>query len=132
MATGLMSLVVFLSVIIPSRTGMFYTDRKRYQRLTSDGQEKEIELAYLKATVQSMCKKTMKEMDLDDLTLLTKDESPMFRYIGYYFLYEYHLGNPEKIEEVSANMQVLEPELPNSLVKMMKEGLVKMEESKIN
>lgn len=124
--TGIVSFFIFLSVMIPSRTGMFYTDRKRYQRLTSKGLEKDIEIAYLKSTVHSTLKKPIKDLEESDLILLTKDESSLFRYIGYYFLYEYHLGNQQKLEEVRNEMKLLESEIPTSMVKAMNVELEKL------
>jgi len=35
--TGFISLFIFFATTIPSRTGVFYTDRKRYQRLKRKG-----------------------------------------------------------------------------------------------
>lgn len=122
---GIMSLVIFLSVTIPSRTGLFYTDRKRYQRLRSEGIEKDIEIAYLKTTVHSLLHQPMKELAEEDLELLTQDASPVFRYTGYYFLYQYHLGDAEKISSLQLKMKELSQELPASMVKMMEQQLEK-------
>lgn len=44
---GLASFGIFLATTIPSRSGMFYTDRKRYQRLMTAGKDQEVELAML-------------------------------------------------------------------------------------
>ena len=42
------SMAIFFATTVPSQTGMFFTDRKRYQRLITPGKTKEIEIALLR------------------------------------------------------------------------------------
>ncbi|MEL7251791.1 MAG: site-2 protease family protein [Bacteroidota bacterium] len=44
---ALISIAIFLATTVPSRTGLFFTDRKRYQRLVTPGKDQEVELAML-------------------------------------------------------------------------------------
>ena len=45
------SIAIFLVTTIPAKTGIFYTDRKRYQRLVKPGRDQDTELAILKIMV---------------------------------------------------------------------------------
>ncbi len=114
--TGMMSFMVFLAVTLPSRTGIFYTDRKRYQRLKSTGIERDIETASIKAHLLQLKKEPITQMDPEELALLTQDPAPIFQYIGYYYLVDYHRSDVEKVTSLKAEMAQLEEDLPKSFV----------------
>jgi len=113
---GLVSLAIALATTLPARTGIFYTDRKRYQRLRSNGREKEIELALLNVTALKSLDQPLTSIPEAELRLLTQDDAPLFRYIGYYYLCEYHAGQPEMIASHRTAMKELETEIPRSIV----------------
>ncbi|MEM6634019.1 MAG: M50 family metallopeptidase [Bacteroidota bacterium] len=116
LCTSLMCFMIFLAVTLPSRTGIFYTDRKRYQRLRSDGLEKDIEWAFFKAYLLQLKQEPITQMDPEELTLLTRDSAPLFQYIGYYYLIDFYKGNSEKIESLREEMAPIEKDLPKSMV----------------
>jgi hypothetical protein len=113
---GLVSLAIALATTVPARTGIFYTDRKRYQRLRSNGIEKEIELALLKVSALRSNGQPVTSMPESELRLLTHDDAPMFRYIGYHYLCEFHSGHPEMIASHRTAMKEIEPLIPRSIV----------------
>lgn len=125
--TGVISFFIFLATTVPSKTGIFYTDRKRYQRLKSTGKEKDIELAFLKASIYWISKKPISGMDIEELEKITTDDSAMFRHSGYYYLLSHIVeSDRSRIPEVRAKMQELEKELPSTFVKMMEKEVAKL------
>lgn len=69
-AAGLASFGIFLATTIPSRSGMFYTDRKRYQRLMTAGKDQDVELAMLTVLgsfVKNQSYKDIKKVVFDGL-----------------------------------------------------------------
>ena len=46
-ASGIASLMIFLATTVPSKTGPFFTDRKRYQRMIFPGKAQDVEMATL-------------------------------------------------------------------------------------
>lgn len=125
--TGLISFFIFLATTVPSKTGVFYTDRKRYQRLKSSGKEKEIELAILKASSYWVSKKPISGMDIKELEKITADDSAMFRHSGYYYMLSHIVeSDRSRIPEVRAKMKELEEELPSTFVKMMEKEIAKL------
>lgn len=126
--TALLSFMILLATTLPSQTGLFYTDRKRYQRLKSEGEEKEIEGALAMAGAQKLMKKPMTDLPVDELQKITGDESPLICYIGYFYLFEYYLMSKETeaLEAVKTEMQDLEQSLPKTLVKQFNAELEKL------
>ena len=58
LSAGFVSGAIFLATTLPSRSGAFYTDRKRFSRLMNPGLEREIELALIEANNATKCHKT--------------------------------------------------------------------------
>ncbi|MFK7970389.1 MAG: M50 family metallopeptidase [Bacteroidia bacterium] len=117
---GLMTLFIFLATTLPSKTGIFYTDRKRYQRLTKPGKSREVEVALFRANTLFLTGKSIREMPESELWTITEDESHIFQYTGFYYLRQYHQDNPEKHAEMNARLDEIEPHIPPSIVAMMK------------
>ena len=124
---GMISFALFLATTLPAKTGLFYTDRKRYQRLTGGGKEQEIELALLQANALKTADASLQSMEVKTLEKITEDPSPIFRYIGYFYLYEYHLAHEEKRNEIQASMKALEEDLPRFFVQQMQKEIQKLE-----
>ncbi len=125
--TWVISFFIFLATTIPSKTGVFYTDRKRYQRLKSEGKEKEIELAVLEASRYWVSKKPISGMDIKELEKIITDDSAMFRHSGYYYVLSHIVeSDRSRIPEVRAKMKELEEELPSTFIKMMEKEIAKL------
>lgn len=123
---GLISFMLFLATSLPSRSGIFYSDRKRYQRLKGQGIGKEVELAIIQANTLKVMDKSIRAMPEETLNKILQDDSPMFKYLGYYYLYEYHLGNEEKLFEIREEMDKLSSELPKVLVLQLEQEINNM------
>ncbi len=96
---GLMSIGIFLATTIPSRTGMFFTDRKRYQRLVRPGTDQEVELALLSIMGQYAKDNSYKNIDWNDINTLITDQLPFIQFFGLFNLICYQLETDGVIEE---------------------------------
>ena len=81
---ALASFGIFLATTIPSKTGMFFTDRKRYQRLIKPGKSRETELAMLRITGSFAKEESYNEVDYHDIELLIADGNPLIKFFGLY------------------------------------------------
>jgi len=122
---GLISALIFLATTLPARTGIFYTDRKRYQRLRRPGLAQDIEMALLQAHQLLQKKSSLKEMQEAQLLKITQDDSVLFQYMGYYYLYMYHSGDADRQMQIRAEMQGLLPDLPSKLIDPIEKMLAK-------
>lgn len=66
------------------------------------------------------------EMNEEELQLLIKDESAIFKYIGYYYLIDYHQKNTEMVKKLTTEMGALETKIPKSIVLATKKDLQKI------
>ncbi len=76
---AIMSFGIFLATTVPSKTGVYYTDRKRYQRLSKPGKAQEIEMAMLRVMGSFNKNNSYKEIALEDLEMITEDDSAMLQ-----------------------------------------------------
>jgi len=87
------SLSHFLATTIPSKSGMFFTDRARFQRLMNKGQTGEIEAALLSIIAQYVQDNSSKNISLEKARLLQTDNDAVIRFWGYYYRYFYFRDN---------------------------------------
>jgi len=113
---SLISLGLFIVTTLPSRTGMFFTDRKRYQRLVKPGKDQQIELAIIRIMGRLSSDKSYKNIDEKDLTLLISDDLPFFKFYGLFNLICYQLEmNKVAEEEVLNEYELLSGKMPKKL-----------------
>ena len=79
---GFTSFCIFLATTIPNKTGMFFTDRKRYQRLTSNGKENIIELAVIRIMGIYGRDNSYINSDPNDIEKMISDEN--YKYLGLF------------------------------------------------
>lgn len=96
---GLTSIAIFFATTIPSKTGMFFTDRKRYQRLVTPGKDQEVELAMLKILGSFSKNNSFKDIDKNDIQTLASDEIPFIKFFGLFNLVCYQLELQGAVEE---------------------------------
>ncbi|KAA3661919.1 MAG: hypothetical protein DWQ10_03610, partial [Calditrichaeota bacterium] len=80
--TGVISLAIFFATTIPTKTGVFFSDRKRYQRLKTAGDEQQVELAMLRVLGRYAQHNSYVVIDEDDLNILMNDREPFIQYYG--------------------------------------------------
>lgn len=127
---GFTSFGIFLATTIPSKTGTFFTDRKRYQRLMSKGEEREIEIALLRIIGIYGRDNSYKNVNIDDINLIIQDTS--YHYFGLFTKLSYqHETTGSYDVKTKLDFDELTLTMPKSFVKVIVKELDKLEQ-KIN
>jgi hypothetical protein len=87
---GACSFGVFFGTIIPNKSGIFFTDRKRFQRLISRSETSEIEIALLNLVTLQSVENSMKNADYKDIETVKRDQDPFINLFAYYYEVMYH------------------------------------------
>lgn len=74
--------------MIPSKAGMFFTDRKRYQRLVNPRKEEDddLELAILSIIGAFSKDNSYKKVTKTDIKMLISSDLPLFKFHGVFNL----------------------------------------------
>lgn len=96
-STGFISILIFFATTIPNKSGSFFTDRKKFQRLFSSGFDGDVELALLETINQNFIDGNCRRIQLDKLEIIKKDKEPFIQFWGYYFEYHYLRDNEEPV-----------------------------------
>jgi hypothetical protein len=123
---AIFSMFIFFATTIPGKSGAFYSDRKRYQRLKSQGKSRQIELALMDIMVYKAAHPEKPYPDEARILLLTEDEAAILKSTGFYYLYEFHLQNENKRSEILKKMKALEDDLPKAVVMQLKAEIEKL------
>lgn len=107
LVAGAGSLAVFLATTIPRKTGIYFTDRARFQRLISKGKVGAIEEAFLSLIAQYTIDQSCKNIDLNCARLLRTDQEPFMSFWGYYYEYEYYKENLLEEEAAIAKAELI-------------------------
>ena len=86
LAGGLLSLGIFLATTVPSKSGVFFTDRKRYQRLMTPGKTQDVELATLRIMGSHQQHGSYRHVAIADIKELIGDDEPINRFSGHFNL----------------------------------------------
>lgn len=124
--SGFTSFLIFLGVVIPSKSGAMYSDRKRYQRLKSKGKEQDIEHAFMKAFTLKISGESIDVMPYDELSLITSDASPLFQYIGYLYMFEHKEADESRKASLLKSMTSLNDQLPKFYVQTFSKELERL------
>ncbi len=92
--SGFISLLLFLATTLPEKSGSFFTDRKRLQRLLSKGEDGKVELALLESINQNFIDGHCKNLDVANLEIIKNAKEPFIQFWGYYFELQ-HLKDSE-------------------------------------
>jgi hypothetical protein len=114
---AVISIAIFFATTIPSRTGLFFTDRKRYQRLVTPGKDQKVELAMINIMGKFTKDNSYKNIDKDDLNVLVTDELPFVKFYGLFNLICFHLENDGVVDEdISREYENLSKKMSKNLV----------------
>ena len=110
---AIMSIGIFFATTIPSKTGMFFTDRKRYQRLVTPGPDQNVEMAILRIMGSYSQDNSYRNVSEDDILTLTNDDTPFMQLFGLFNALCYQIEidgkvNPEteqQYNEVTKSMK---------------------------
>ncbi|MEL6655521.1 MAG: M50 family metallopeptidase [Bacteroidota bacterium] len=98
---ALISIAIFLATTVPSRTGLFFTDRKRYQRLVTPGKDQEVELAMLSIMGKYAQDNSYQNVEEKDIDLLIADDLPFIQFFGHFNRLCYQLEMTGEITEAA-------------------------------
>lgn len=122
---GAGSIGIFLATTIPSKTGSFFTDRKRYQRLMSEGKVRETEVALLRITGVYGRDNSYKNVNKNDIELIIEDDN--YQYLGLFTKLSYQYENYGSFDEnTKQQLEELTPKMPKSFVKIVEKELQKL------
>ena len=114
---GAISIAIFFATTIPSRTGMFFTDRKRYQRLVTPGKEQQAEMALLSIMGKFAKDGSYADVKRADIDLLIADEFPFYHFFGLFNLVCWQLEHQGQVAAgVMEAYLVAAEEMPKHLV----------------
>ena len=119
------SMGIFLVTTLPSKTGMFFTDRKRFQRLTSTGPEREVELAVLRILGNYGKDNSYINVEAHDIDTMISDDH--YKYLGLFTKLTYQFEkNGEFDLETQKEFEELSKGMPKFLVKTSNKELEKL------
>lgn len=122
---ALSSFGIFLATTLPAKSGMFFSDRKRYQRLTSKGYEREIELAVLRIISIYGRDNSYLNVNEEDIDKMISDEN--YHFFGLYTKLYYQLEkNGEFNIETKAEYDEIAKTMSKSMVKFFNKDLEKL------
>jgi hypothetical protein len=114
---GITSVAIFLATTIPSKTGMFFTDRKRYQRLVTPGKAQQVELASLSIMGKFSKDHSYQNIKKEEIELLISEETPFVSYYGLFNMICWQLEHTGKVEEnIKEQYEALSQKMTKSLV----------------
>ncbi len=113
----LFSFAVFLGTMLPSKTGVFFSDRKRFQRLMDKGKAGDIELALLETMNQSMVDDNYKNLSVDKLQVIKSDTDQFIQFWGKFYEFQYYkeFRQDEFTESLRQNLFEYKSYLPKSI-----------------
>ncbi|MEZ4920389.1 MAG: M50 family metallopeptidase [Saprospiraceae bacterium] len=116
---GLVSVAMFFATTIPSRTGMFFTDRKRFQRLVTPGKDRDVEVALLNMLGKFSRDGSYKNIAQSEIEILLKDDFPYIRFFGLFNMICYQLehkgaADDSVLEEYATVASEMSPALVTS------------------
>jgi hypothetical protein len=118
---GITSIGLFFATTLPEKSGIFFTDRKRMQRLFDKGIIGEIEKSYIETTSQLLIDNHYKNISIAKLKLIQSDTEPIVQFWGHYFEFK-HYQETENLEESSTIKEKLysyQQSVPKSIWKSL-------------
>ena len=119
---GASSIGLFFATTLPKKSGMFFTDRARYQRLISKGKSACSEAALLEIMAIAVKDNSCKNLPLEKMRLLQEDDEDFMRFWGYYYEYYYFKENENDTYTATAKEKLLgmKSAVDKSVWKMLK------------
>ncbi len=87
--TGVISIGLFFATTVPDKSGVFFTDRKRMQRLLDNGKIGEIEYSFLKTSSQLLIDGHYRNISVEALKMIQSDEEPIIQFWGHYYEFKH-------------------------------------------
>lgn len=120
--SALTSYGVFLATTLPEKSGIMFTDRKRFQRLNSKGIIQESEIAMYELISKVIIDNSFKNIDIHKTAILDKDNDTTTKFWAAYlrFMYFKENGLSEQETEALQKLATLKTEIPKSIWNTLK------------
>ena len=126
---GLASFGIFLATTIPSRSGMFYTDRKRYQRLITAGKDQDVELAMLTVLGSFVKNQSYKDIKKEVFDVLITDNDLFVKHYGLFNFIFWQIEHEGAIDDkVKEEYNQISKKLNKNMVKSYNDEIQKYAE----
>lgn len=126
---GLASFGIFLATTIPSRSGMFYTDRKRYQRIMTAGKDQDVELAMLTLLGSFVKNQSYKDIKKEVFDVLINDNDLFVKHYGLFNLICWQIEHEGAIDDkVKEEYNQISKKLNKDMVKSYNDEIQKYAE----
>lgn len=126
---GLASFGIFLATTIPSRSGMFYTDRKRYQRLITAGKDQDVELAMIKVLGSFVKNQSYKDIKKEVFDVLITDNDLFVKHYGLFNFIIWQIEHEGAIDDkVKEEYNQISKKLNKNMVKSYNDEIQKYAE----
>ncbi len=119
--TGVISIGLFFATTLPNKSGVFFTDRKRMQRLLDNGRTGEIEYSFIKASSQLLIDNHYKNISIEDLKMIQSDEEPIIQFWGHYYEFKHFedIGNEEMALTIKSKLYHHKEIVPQNIWKSL-------------
>jgi hypothetical protein len=119
--TGVISIGLFFATTLPNKSGVFFTDRKRMQRLLDNGRTGEIESSFIKASSQLLIDSHYKNISMEDLKMIQSDEEPIIQFWGHYYEFKHFedSGNEEMALTIKSKLYHYKEIVPQNIWKSL-------------
>jgi len=113
---------LFLATTLPEKSGIMFTDRKRFQRLNSKGVTQEAEIAMYELISKSIIENSFKNIDIEKTAILDKDNDVTTKFWAAYlkFMFYKENGFTEKKSEAMQQLSLFKNEIPKSIWNTLK------------
>jgi hypothetical protein len=120
--SALTSFGLFLATTLPEKSGIMFTDRKRFQRLNSRGVTQEAEIAMYELISRSIIDNSFKNIDIEKTAILEKDNDVIIKFWAAYikFMFYKENGLTEQESEVLKQLLLFKNDFPQSIWKTLK------------
>jgi hypothetical protein len=120
--SALISFGLFLATTIPGKTGIMFTDRKRFQRLIKKGASQELEIALYELISKGIIENSFKNIDINKTVILEKDDDVKIIFWTYYLRYMFYKENMLEEQQIIGltELQNIKQEIPKSIWNSLK------------
>jgi hypothetical protein len=120
----LTSFGLFLATTLPEKSGIMFTDRKRFQRLHSKGVTQDAEIAMYELISKGIIDNSFKDIDLYKTDILEKDNDTITKFWAAYlrFMYFKENGLTDQETEALEKLATFKTEIPKSIWNTLKTG----------
>lgn len=115
--SSLTSFGLFLATTIPEKSGIMFTDRKRFQRLNTKGITQEVETTMYELISKSIIDNSFKNIDVKKIEILEKDHDVTIQFWAAYLRFMFYKENGLSEQENNAMEQLaaFKSEIPKSI-----------------